>query len=1275
VKSGGEVIRGEMEGNWKIGAIAIVAMIAISVFAGMMLAMAQTATPHDSPETLVSPGMSYIAYNITFVANASDTCPTNLSWFNITGINTTFTNYGDVYDIANVSVILNTTGENIVNYSTAAGTSPLPPTAFPINLNLSNATYTSGIPIPSGNAVNLTIILTLNTTGLTDGTNISINATLKAWGNATSPWTWTNNTNDPAPETIEVLNATMGTNDVIAAQGQKFVMVANVTIDPGNDTIDTNLTAIRFNITPATDMSADSIESFALFYDNDTSGTFDPAIDKKIATISPVTDLNASFSGLTSLIPAGANATYFLTMNISDDANITANNTYQVYIPEQGITITEGTGDSTNTSYSSLLRIVAEKYADNDPSLLDADNSTLMLIKPSAVANNTDKLTYMLIARDSNNRLITGVTFYVSSNRTEDTITPSTITTNETGVALFNVTSTLAGPVNITVKDSRNTNKTISNTTGVFTAGPPYKLAWFGPDNSLTGVNTIKQSVAIQDEYGNNVTWDTLNSIPPFRLVASIVSGNATVTSANPIIVDENNISANFTASGVRYSAAFDFANFTFQGSGTVTIKVAANRTLLPAIKNITFQAPIDHLEVTTNKTSMFANGGNDSILVTVQLKDADNNDIQSTGVTIELSASTDPDLFDITNPSNSTDATGKATFVVKSTTKDGSDSLDAVVTYNPAGGTGQTGTSDIITLVPCFAPGTSDVVNSTPTILAGETSTITAMIKAYDGEAFANKEVTFNLTSGDGHFTDGTTLTTVMTDSNGNASVEVTSTNATNNVLVINVTTVDEFGVERQVGALQYITVQPNVPTKLDISPARKIGLKNVPGTSKDFTLQLQDEYGNDNTTAMTPVLITTDNPALGNMTCAGTTVNNNLWCNISTGGNVTFTYTVNSTEEGTANLTINVMNFTIVDNITITTSGPKGIHLTFNKTLPLVGETVQSIAQLTDAEGNPLQIGGVVVTFTLRDPDNWLLDVNTGTTNDSGIALYNFTGNVYGPHTVTATNDTYALSNTNTTTFVGNATELEISVNKTTPAPNETILINATFKDAQGYVTSSEDGGTVMFLKDGFQFATATISNGVATTTYTQTEPGTVNITAFYNATLQDMITVTFTLVAKNFSVNITPSEVTVNESTLVTVNVTDADTGAPVEGATVDLSGCGVELSNKTNASGIATFEVNANSTGIINVTVSMSGYNDWEGTITVKSPGCPWDLSGPVGEPDGEVNIFDIVAVADHWGETGAPGWIPEDLSGPAGEPDGLINIFDIVEVADHWGPCP
>ena len=75
---------------------------------------------------------------------------------------------------------------------------------------------------------------------------------------------------------------------------------------------------------------------------------------------------------------------------------------------------------------------------------------------------------------------------------------------------------------------------------------------------------------------------------------------------------------------------------------------------------------------------------------------------------------------------------------------------------------------------------------------------------------------------------------------------------------------------------------------------------------------------------------------------------------------------------------------------------------------------------------------------------------------------------------------------------------------------------------------------------------------------------------------------------------------------------MDVTDADTKEPVEGAMVNLSGCGVEMSNETNASGIATFEVYATSTGYITVAVSKTGYNTWtkeDGIVVLKPfPGC-------------------------------------------------------------------
>jgi hypothetical protein len=53
---------------------------------------------------------------------------------------------------------------------------------------------------------------------------------------------------------------------------------------------------------------------------------------------------------------------------------------------------------------------------------------------------------------------------------------------------------------------------------------------------------------------------------------------------------------------------------------------------------------------------------------------------------------------------------------------------------------------------------------------------------------------------------------------------------------------------------------------------------------------------------------------------------------------------------------------------------------------------------------------------------------------------------------------------------------------------------------------------------------------------------------------------------------------------------------------------------------------------------------------------------WDLNG-----DHVCNIGDVVKVGLHWGETGAPGWIPEDVS-----PNGVINIGDVVVIGLYWG---
>ena len=122
-----------------------------------------------------------------------------------------------------------------------------------------------------------------------------------------------------------------------------------------------------------------------------------------------------------------------------------------------------------------------------------------------------------------------------------------------------------------------------------------------------------------------------------------------------------------------------------------------------------------------------------------------------------------------------------------------------------------------------------------------------------------------------------------------------------------------------------------------------------------------------------------------------------------------------------------------------------------------------------------------------------------------------------------------------------------------------------------------------------------------------------------------------------------------------------MTEEETGVPVEGAVVNLSGCGVSLINMTDASGIATFEVSASEPGNITVRVTKSGYKDWEGNISVYAQG---DVNG-----DSEVLPSDAMAVLRIWAGIDSP----ENYTGadPDVNGDGSILPSDALEILRIW----
>jgi hypothetical protein len=54
-----------------------------------------------------------------------------------------------------------------------------------------------------------------------------------------------------------------------------------------------------------------------------------------------------------------------------------------------------------------------------------------------------------------------------------------------------------------------------------------------------------------------------------------------------------------------------------------------------------------------------------------------------------------------------------------------------------------------------------------------------------------------------------------------------------------------------------------------------------------------------------------------------------------------------------------------------------------------------------------------------------------------------------------------------------------------------------------------------------------------------------------------------------------------------------------------------------------------------------------------------------ISGDV-NGDGYVNELDMWLVAEHFGESDSPGWIPEDVCR-----NGVISVLDMIVIGQHW----
>ena len=283
-----------------------------------------------TPVTLVAPGETVTAFNVTYYERTSDTDGSTIQSISIDW-NKSAINLAKPSNIMNITILNATTG-SLLNY-----TGPI--SSFPVTIPLN-------VTVPDNSSYKIMICVTASTSGLIDGKNISFNVTVR---DNESEVLYAS---DPYPETINVLDAHVHPTFAHASEGQKFVIVANVTVDPANDSVNTYLRSITFKVTPITTLTKDYIESYILWNDTNGNGKLDVNQDTPLEKIVSPSDVNVTFT-VNSLIPAGHVNRYFLTLNLSSD--IPQNRIhYQVEIPAQGIVISQGSGDSKDLKFQIL---------------------------------------------------------------------------------------------------------------------------------------------------------------------------------------------------------------------------------------------------------------------------------------------------------------------------------------------------------------------------------------------------------------------------------------------------------------------------------------------------------------------------------------------------------------------------------------------------------------------------------------------------------------------------------------------------------------------------------------------------------------------------------------------------------------------------------------------------------------------------------------------------------------------------------------------------------
>ncbi|TQV86853.1 invasin domain 3-containing protein [Aliikangiella coralliicola] len=700
------------------------------------------------------------------------------------------------------------------------------------------------------------------------------------------------------------------------------------------------------------------------------------------------------------------------------------------------------------------------------PGTADAAQTTISAAPVIVTANGANTATVTVQAIDaSGNNLTSGGDSVVLAVTGSANL--SSVTDNGDGTYTATLTDVIAEVVTVTgtINASAITdNAIVTFIPGIADAGQTTISA--APSTvTADGVSTSVITVQAIDALGNNLATggDTV-------LLAA--TGSASIS----LVTDNGN--GSYTATIVNSVAQMVVVTGTINGSA-ITDNASVN--FVPGA------ADGGQSQITATPTTLIADGVSVST-ITVQLRDAQGNNLATGGDTVVLAVTGSASLGVLSDNGNGTYSATLTNTVAEMVTITGTVNAAAI------------SDNAMVTFTAGPADATLTTINAAPTTVVADGSSIsTITVQLIDAQGN-------NLGSG------GDTVTLAVTGSgvlstvidNGDGTYSASLTNSI--IEIVTVTGTVNGSAITDNAVVTFTSGSPDASqTTIDASPSNL----TADGVSvSTVTVQVKDAQGNDLSSGGDTVVLTVS----GSATLSAVTDN----------GDGTYTATLTSTvaEVVTVNGTLNGTAITDAAMVTFVAGAPDATTSTISAsptTVTADGTSISTITvQIKDAQGNNLAIGGDTVVLTATGSASLTAVID----NANGTYSATISNTVAEPVTINGTLNGMPITDNALVTFVaGSADSIQSTINAVPASVTadgislSTVTVQA--KDSQGNDLTT-GGDTVVLASTGSALLSGVSDNGNGsyTATVTNTVSEVVTVTGTINSNnMTNQATVTFT------------------------------------------------------------------------------------------------------------------------------------------------------------------